>query len=100
MHTNNKRFFNIGSSAAQSNNLQWLPDISVQFVLSKDRKLRAVVFNKSSLDVSNPGYIGRTTRQGVGLSYTFDFPNDDKPPVIIDSTSQSAVVPKDSTKKE
>lgn len=90
--------FNIGSSAAQTSSLQWLPDISIQFVLSKDRKLRAVVFNKSSLDVTT-GYIGRTVRQGVGLSYTFDFPNDEKPPVIIDSASQSAVVPKDSTKK-
>ena len=91
--------FNIGSSAAQTGSLQWLPDISVQFVLSKDRKLRAVVFNKSSLDASNPGYIGRTTRQGVGLSYTFDFPNDEKPPVVVDSASQAADIPKDSTKK-
>jgi hypothetical protein len=91
--------FNIGSSAAQSNNLQWLPDISIQFVLSKDRKLRAVVFNKSSLDVANT-YIGRTLRQGIGISYTFDFPNDEKPPVpAVDSASQSVIVPKDSTKK-
>jgi len=92
--------FNIGSSAVESNNLQWLPDISIQFVLSRDRKLRAVVFNKSSLNVSTGYNIGRSTRQGIGISYTFDFPNDEIPPGAIDSVSQSAVIPKDSSKKE
>lgn len=92
--------FNIGSSAVESNNLQWLPDISIQFVLSRDRKLRAVVFNKSSLNVSTGYNIGRSTRQGIGISYTFDFPNDEIPPAAIDSVSQSAVIPKDSSKKE
>jgi hypothetical protein len=60
------------TSAAQSGNFQWLPDISVQIVLTRDRKLRAVVFNKSTLDVSG-GNIGRRTRQGVSISYTRDF---------------------------
>lgn len=67
--------FNISSSAIQQGNFQWLPDISVQIILSRDRKLRAIVFNKSSLDVSS-GNIGRTTRQGVSITYSFDFPKD------------------------
>jgi hypothetical protein len=91
--------FNVGSSAVQNNNLQWLPDISVQFVLSRDRKLRAIVFNKSSLDVTNAnGYLGRRTRQGISISYTFDFPKEEKPPINTDSTTASFDAPSDSRK--
>jgi len=90
--------FNISSSAAQSGNLQWLPDISVQFILSKDRKLRAIVFNRSSLDVGQTaGIIGSRTRQGVSISYSFDFPQDEKPPVIADTTAQPQAQAKDSS---
>ncbi|WP_144263935.1 translocation/assembly module TamB domain-containing protein [Filimonas lacunae] len=68
--------FNLSNTqAAQSGNFQWLPDIRVEIVLSRDRKLRAVVFNKSSMDVgagSTTG-IGRRNRQGVSISYTRDF---------------------------
>ena len=71
--------FNIGStSAVSSGNFQWLPDISVQIVLSqnieKSSKIKAIIFNKSSLDVST-GVIGRRNRQGVSLTYTKDFDN-------------------------
>lgn len=66
--------FNVsGAAAATSGNLQWLPDIAVQIVLSKDRKLRAIVFNHTSLGANNTGTIGRVTRQGVSISYTKDF---------------------------
>ena len=66
--------FNLGNtSAVQNGNFQWLPDLSVQIVLSKDRKLRAVIFSKSTLDVSANSAIGRRNRQGVSLSYTKDF---------------------------
>ncbi len=65
--------FNISNSAVQQGNFQWLPDISVQIILSRDRKLKAIIFNKSSLDVSS-GNIGRTTRQGVSITYSIDFP--------------------------
>jgi hypothetical protein len=89
--------FNISSSAVQSGNLQWLPDISVQFILSKDRKLRAIVFNRSSLDVTTGTAIGRRTRQGVSISYSFDFPKDEKPPAIADTTGQPEAHVKDSS---
>ncbi|HYK47413.1 MAG TPA: translocation/assembly module TamB domain-containing protein [Parafilimonas sp.] len=67
--------FNVSGAAvaASNNNLQWLPDIAVQIVLTKDRKLRAIVFNHSSLGVYNTGTLGRVTRQGVSISYTTDF---------------------------
>lgn len=87
--------FNISSSAIQQGNFQWLPDISVQIILSRDRKLRAIVFNKSSLDVSS-GNIGRTTRQGVSITYSFDFPKDKN--ILLEPKEKKRKVPyKDST---
>ena len=67
--------FNVsGAAAAASNsNFQWLPDISVQIVLSRDRKLRAIIFNHSSIGVYTSGTVGRVTRQGISISYTKDF---------------------------
>ena len=60
------------SNSVQSGNLQWLPDISIAFVLSADRKLRAIVFSKNSLDISGSSF-GRINRQGVSISYRQDF---------------------------
>ncbi len=63
-----------GAAAATSNNFQWLPDISIQIVLSKDKKLRAIVFNHSSLSATyGSATIGRVTKQGISISYTKDF---------------------------
>lgn len=65
--------FNLSNNTA--GNFQWLPDLSVQIILSRDRKLRGIIFNRSSLDVgtsSNSG-IGRRNRQGVSISYYKDF---------------------------
>ncbi|QEC68516.1 hypothetical protein FRZ67_14825 [Panacibacter ginsenosidivorans] len=86
--------FNLGSSAVQTGNFQFLPDISIEFILSTDRKLRAIVFNKSSLDVTT-GIIGRRIRQGVSISYSFDFPQDKIPiPVTaVPSTDSSVIKP-------
>jgi hypothetical protein len=67
--------FNVGNAAiSKTGNFQWLPDFSVQFILSRDRKLRAIVFQKSSLDVASSGTnIGRRNSKGISLSYTKDF---------------------------
>lgn len=68
--------FNLGNSQVTQGNFQWLPDISIQYILTRDRKLRAIVFNKSSLDVgsgSTAASIGRRNRQGISISYTKDF---------------------------
>jgi hypothetical protein len=68
--------FNVSNSAAIKNgNFQWLPDLNVEFILSKDRKLRAILFNKNSLDISNTGAggIGRRNRFGASISYRKDF---------------------------
>ncbi len=65
--------FNIGnSSAIQNGATQWLPNVNIEFVLSKDKKLRLIVFNKESLDLSGASF-GRRKRQGVSISYRRDF---------------------------
>jgi len=90
-----------GASAVQSGNFQWLPDISAQLILARNAyrgtQLKAIVFNKSSLDVSSSsGGIGRRIRQGVSISYSFDFPIENRKPIdpapakTVDSTTNTA----------
>ncbi|MBV9987964.1 MAG: translocation/assembly module TamB domain-containing protein, partial [Chitinophagaceae bacterium] len=64
--------FNLGSSAIQNANTQWLPNVNIEFVLSRDRKLRLIVFNRGSFDLSGTSF-GRRNRQGVSISYRKDF---------------------------
>ncbi len=65
--------FNLGNtSAVQNGNFQWLPDLNIEFVLSKDRKLRAIIFSKNSLDIAGSS-LGRRNRQGASISYKRDF---------------------------
>jgi hypothetical protein len=65
--------FNLRSaSSIENNNFQWLPDLNIEFILTKDRKLRAIVFNRNSLDIIG-GSMGRRNRQGVSISYRKDF---------------------------
>ncbi len=67
--------FNLRSaSSIENNNFQWLPDLNIEFVLTKDKKLRAIVFNRNSLDIIG-GSMGRRNRQGVSISYRKDFEN-------------------------
>ena len=68
--------FNLGGSAIQNGNIQWLPNVNIEFILSRDRKLRLILFNRSSLDLSVSGSsssFGRRNRQGVSISYRKDF---------------------------
>jgi hypothetical protein len=64
--------FTVGSSAIQNGSLQWLPNVNIEFILTPDRKLRLVVFNRSSLDLSNTSF-GRRNRQGLSITYRKDF---------------------------
>lgn len=65
-------FYVGNTAAAQTGNLQLLPDVSAEFILTNDKKLRAIIFSKSSLDISKTA-IGRRNRQGIGLSYSRDW---------------------------
>ncbi len=65
--------FNLGnSSSVQSGNFQWLPDLNIEIILSRDRKLRAIIFSKNSLDISGTNF-GRRNRQGASISFRQDF---------------------------
>ena len=65
--------FNVrNTSTIQNSDLQWLPDVNIEFILTKDRKLRAIVFNRNSLDI-NGSALGKRNRQGVSISYRKDF---------------------------
>lgn len=65
--------FNVqNSTTIQNGNFQWLPDINIEFILTEDRKLRAILFNRNSLDI-NGSSLGRRNRQGVSISYRKDF---------------------------
>lgn len=65
--------FSLGNSSAIANGqVQWLPDFNVEFVLSRDKKLRAIVFSKNSMGVNGNNF-GRTNRQGISISYRKDF---------------------------
>ncbi len=75
-YLNNRIVVNVGSdfdvgraSASYANaGFQFLPNISVEFILTKDRKLRAILFKRDNID-----FIGRRNRAGVSLSYRQDF---------------------------
>ncbi len=67
--------FRMGSNTVTSQqlgNLQWLPDLTVEIILSKDRKLRAIIFSRNNLDITTSA-VGRRNRQGASISYRKDF---------------------------
>jgi hypothetical protein len=65
--------FNLSNSSSVKNgNLQWLPDLNIEFILTQDRKLRAILFNKNSLDISGSSF-SRRNRFGASISYRRDF---------------------------
>ena len=69
--------FRMGSNTATSQqlgNLQWLPDLTVEIILSKDRKVRAIIFSRNNLDITASA-VGRRNRQGASISYRKDFYN-------------------------
>lgn len=69
----------IGLSGASNIPTQWLPDLTVEIVLSADNKLRGMIFSKNSLDAAastaagGSNTFGKRTRQGLGISYKKDF---------------------------
>lgn len=71
---NNRVVVNVGSNFdldvrnTALTGFQFLPDVSVEFILTQNRRLRAIVFKKDNLD-----FAGRRNRAGVSLSYRKDF---------------------------
>lgn len=71
---NNRVVVNVGSNFdldvrnTALTGFQFLPNVSVEFILTQNRRLRAIVFKKDNLD-----FAGRRNRAGVSLSYRKDF---------------------------
>jgi hypothetical protein len=71
---NNRIIINVGSDFDFSvrnsavNTFQFLPDISVEFILSANRKLRAILFKRDNLELGS-----RRNRAGASLSFRQDF---------------------------
>ena len=59
-------------TSQQLGNLQLLPDVTVEFILSRDRKVRAIIFSRNNLDISTAG-VGRRNRTGASISYRKEF---------------------------
>ncbi len=111
---NNKLIITVGSdvdfnangnsaTSQQLGNLQLLPDVTVEFILSRDRKVRAIVFSRNNLDVSTAG-VGRRNRTGASISYRKDFNHlfskpkkKEEKPVDVPS---SAILPASNPEKE
>jgi hypothetical protein len=67
--------FNVrNTTSIQNGTFQWLPDLNIEFILTRDRKLRAIIFNRNSLDITGSS-LGRRNRQGLSISYRKDFDN-------------------------
>jgi TamB, inner membrane protein subunit of TAM complex len=71
---NNRVVVNLGSDFdlnvrnTTAAGFQFLPDVSIEFILTTNRRLRAILFKKDNLD-----FAGRRNRAGVSLSYRKEF---------------------------
>lgn len=63
-----------GNTASLVNSdLTWLPNVNVEFVLNKSRKLKLIVFRRNSFGVGQNSSIVRRNRTGVSLSFSHEF---------------------------
>lgn len=71
---NNRVLVNLGSDFdlnvrnTTTTGFQFLPDVSVEFILTTNRRLRAILFKRDNLDI-----VGRRNRAGASISYRKDF---------------------------
>ena len=71
---NNRIIINVGSDfdfsvkSSSINSFMFLPDISLEFILSSNRKLRFVIFKKDNLELGT-----RQNRAGASISFRQDF---------------------------
>ena len=63
-----------GQSVTTSNsNFLFTPDVSFQYLISPDGRLRVIGFNRSDADIGDIAGVTRRNRTGVQLSYRKDF---------------------------
>ncbi len=71
---NNRVVVNLGSDFdvsvrnTSTNGFEFLPNVSVEFILTSNRRLRGILFKKDNLDIG-----GRQNRAGASISYRKNF---------------------------
>jgi hypothetical protein len=60
--------FDMSVRSSSNSDFQFLPNVSVEFILTENRRLRFIVFRKDNLD-----YSGRRNRAGASISYRKDY---------------------------
>ena len=79
---NNKLLVNVGGNVdyrlsqavTQSNsNFLFTPDVSFEYLISPDGRLRVIGFNRSDADLGDIAGVTRRNRTGIQLSYRKDF---------------------------
>ncbi len=69
--------FGVSNSGNNAAAFEWLPNVNIEIILSRDRKLRGIVFYRNSLSsglgVSTGGAIGQRRQYGASISYKIDF---------------------------
>jgi hypothetical protein len=60
--------FDLNVRNTTTTGFQFLPDVSVEFILTPNRRLRAILFKRDNLDI-----VGRRNRAGASISYRKDF---------------------------
>jgi hypothetical protein len=60
--------FDMSVRSSSTSDFQFLPNVSVEFILTENRRLRFIVFRKDNLD-----YSGRRNRAGASISYRKDY---------------------------
>ena len=64
--------FNLGSTTYSNQSVEFLPNINLDLALTKDKKLKLILFSNSSLDYTGLQF-GKRNRQGIRLSFQRDF---------------------------
>ena len=64
--------FNLGSTTYETNKLAFLPNVNAEVDLTKDKKLKLIIFTNSSLDYTGIQF-GRRNRQGIRFTFQKDF---------------------------
>ncbi len=64
--------FNLGASTYNNKNVEFLPNFNIDLALTKDKKLKLILFSNSSLDYTGVQF-GKRNRQGIRLSFQRDF---------------------------
>ncbi|HET7119098.1 MAG TPA: translocation/assembly module TamB domain-containing protein, partial [Hanamia sp.] len=79
---NNKLLVNVGGNidyrlpqtvTSSNSNFLFTPDVSFEYLITPDGRLRVIGFNRSEADIGDIAGVTRSNRTGIQLSYRKDF---------------------------